>query len=164
LTEFKKPARPVDRVFIHCSASDDPRLAGEQLVAEIRAWHLARNFADIGYHFVIDKAGRIMAGRSLEKTPAAQEGHNAGSIAICVHGLAVEKFTPEALDSLAFLCRRIDAAYGGAVTFHGHREVNPHKSCPVLDYRRVLGLDERGRMSAGARAAAPALAIRGPEA
>jgi N-acetylmuramoyl-L-alanine amidase len=147
MLEFKKPARPVDKVFIHCSASDAVNLAGEELVAEIRRWHLARGFADVGYHFLIDKAGRIMAGRSLEQIPAAQEGHNAGSIAICLHGLAIEKFTAEALDSLAFFCRQIDAAYGGAVTFHGHCEVNPRKSCPVFDYKTVLGLDDAGRMT-----------------
>lgn len=147
MLEFRKPARAVHAVFIHCSASDDPRLAGAELVAEIRRWHLARKFADVGYHFLIDKAGRILEGRGLEKIPAAQKGHNAGSIAICVHGLAIEKFTPEALDSLGFLARAIDAAYGGRITFHGHREVNRAKTCPVLDYKTLLGLDEKGRMT-----------------
>jgi len=157
MVDFKKPSRPVDRVFIHCSASDAVYLAGEELVAEIRRWHLARGFREIGYHFVIDKAGRVMAGRSLEKTPAAQEGHNAGTIAICVHGLLRDRFTAEALDTLAFLCRQINAAYGGAVTFHGHCEVNREKTCPVFDYKAVLELDAEGRLGA-----APALAAAPP--
>ncbi len=144
---FRKPARPVDRVFIHCSASDAPELAGERLVVEIAKWHRARGFQEIGYHFLIDKEGSLFAGRSLEKIPAAQQGHNTRTIAICVHGL--ESFTPISLASLKSLARAIDAAYGGAVTFHGHREVNRHKTCPVFDYRSLLGLDDQGRMNQG---------------
>ena len=34
-------------------------------------------------------------------------------------------------------------------TFHGHREVNPHKTCPVYDYRAILGLDAVGRLGRG---------------
>jgi peptidoglycan hydrolase-like protein with peptidoglycan-binding domain len=41
------------------------------------------------------------------------------------------------------LCREIDEAYDGQVTFHGHCEVSS-KSCPVFAYREVLGLDASG--------------------
>lgn len=146
---FKRPARPVDRVFIHCSASDAPELVGEMLVAEIARWHRDRGFQAIGYHFLIDKAGRLLEGRSLERSPAAQRGHNARTIAICVHGLEIENFPPISLATLLELARAIDAAYGGAVTFHGHREVNRHKTCPVFDYRALLGLDAEGHMNQG---------------
>jgi hypothetical protein len=61
--------RPVDRVFIHCSASDDEGLRGEDMVNEIRRWHLARNFSNIGYHVLIDREGKTLAGRTLELTP-----------------------------------------------------------------------------------------------
>lgn len=87
---FKKPRRRVNRVFLHCSASDVP---AHDNVATIRRWHLARGFSDIGYHFFIHKNGKISKGRNIEKTPAAQRKNNTGTIAICLHGLIKEKLS-----------------------------------------------------------------------
>lgn len=147
---FKKPARTVTRVFLHCSASDSigPNYEGKGLVKTITAWHVARKFATIGYHFVIDKKGVVEAGRKIESTPAAQEGNNLGTIAICLHGLKKEKFTQQQFSSLRQLCAEINRAYNGKVTFHGHREV-AKKDCPVFDYKMVLGLDAKGYTKLG---------------
>ena len=146
---FTKLKRPVSRVFIHCSASDaeGPAYTGTALVKTVDSWHRARGFNGIGYHFVIDKAGRIIQGRERELTPAAQEGNNKGTIAICIHGLDIAKFTAEELAALFTLCSEINTAYNGSITFHGHREVNKMKTCPVINYRKVLGLDQYGRMA-----------------
>ena len=141
---FEKPRRKISRVFIHCSASD---VKSHDSVATIRRWHLARGFSDIGYHYVILKDGRIRSGRGLERTPAAQKGHNKASIAICVTGL--ELFSAEQMLALLILCMSIDQVYDGAVTFHGHNEVNPAKSCPVFNYRAVLRLTQSGHMQRG---------------
>lgn len=139
---FKKPARPVTRVFVHCSASDNP---AHDNVATMDAWHKARGWSGVGYHFFVRKDGMLEMGRDLAKIPAAQEGNNTGTIAICLHGLLVEKFTGAQFDTLRALCRQINAAYDKSVTFHGHCEV-ANKSCPVFDYRDVLRLDAKGRM------------------
>ena len=87
----------------------------------------------------------MQPGRSLERTPAAQKGNNTGTIAICLHGLAAENFTQAQFRSLIELCNQIEAAYGGMISFHGHREVSS-KSCPVIPYKEVLGLDDHGAM------------------
>lgn len=137
---FRQPKRLVHAVFLHCSASDDESLKGEKLVAEITDWHRARKFSTIGYHFVIDKEGRVLEGRSIEATPAAQAGYNTGTIAICVHGLAKEKFTDAALSALVNLCDEINQSYRGNIVFRGHREVAA-KECPVFDYRALLQLN-----------------------
>lgn len=141
---FVKPGRPIGRVFIHCTASDRPE---HDNVETIRRWHRERGWSDIGYHCLIHKDGRWSSGRSLELTPAAQAGHNTGTIAICLHGLEKERFTEAQFLTLRELAREIDAAYGGRITFHGHCEVAA-KACPVFDYRRVLGLDAKGRLGA----------------
>lgn len=146
LALLEPPRRRIGRVFLHCSASDDEALAGDRLVAEVRAWHLARGFSDVGYHFLVDKRGSVMPGRGLEKAPAAQKGHNAGTIAIMVHGL--EEFPKPALDACRDLCRSINEACEGRITYHGHCEVSA-KPCPVFDYSALLGLDRFGRMPAG---------------
>ena len=140
---LKRPIRRVDCVFLHCSASDDAELAGEELVEAVRDWHLARGFSDVGYHFLIDKRGEVLPGRNLEKTPAAQHGHNAGTIAVMVHGLS--EFPQPMLDACRSLCEEITEAFKGRISFHGHCEVS-NKSCPVFDYKRQLNLDRFGRM------------------
>jgi len=139
---FKKPNRRVTRTFLHCSASDH---AHHDNIATMRKWHLARGWSNVGYHFFIRKDGTLEEGRSLEKTPAAQSGHNYYTIAICLHGLRKEKFTQAQFDTLTSLCLEINKAYDGEMSFHGHREV-ASKACPVFDYKKVLKLDEYGTL------------------
>ena len=140
---FDKPRRAVDRVFLHCSASDRSE---HDDIAVIRRWHVEdRGWSDVRYHFFIRKDGRLQAGRALARDPAAQKGHNGGTVAICLHGLAADRFTEAQYGSLIALCQCIDQAYGGMVSFHGHCEVT-NKACPVLPYKRVLGLGAHGGM------------------
>lgn len=142
---FQKPNRKVTRVFIHCSANDNPIFAGRRLYNFIYDIHVNQNgWSDIGYHFLIDKHGQTMYGRPLRRTPAAQRGYNAKSIAIMVHGL--EDFSEESMEALVDLCRDINEAYEGNIEFWEHREVNPHKTCPVFDAKAVLNLDEERHM------------------
>ncbi len=141
---FQKPARHVDRVFLHCSASDNPV---HDDIATIRDWHVGeRGWSDVGYHYFVRSDGTLQGGRPLERIPAAQAGHNAGTVAVCLHGLAAENFTVAQYRTLIGLAREIDEALAGDVTFHGHCEVS-RKSCPVFPYRAVLGLDGAGRMT-----------------
>ena len=136
---FPRVTRHIDRVFIHCSASDNKN---HDDINVIEQWHLDRGFSGVGYHFFIKKDGTIQNGREIDRTPAAQKGHNKGTIAICLGGL--ESFTQAQFDSLIILCYSIAGTYD--VTFHGHCEVS-NKSCPVFDYKEVLGLDERGKLT-----------------
>jgi hypothetical protein len=140
---YESPKRRIDRVFIHCSASDNDTLSGGALVEAVRSWHTERGWSDVGYHFLIDKKGKVMSGRPLEKTPAAQRGHNTGTLAIMVHGL--ESFSEASLGALRGYCSQINEAHSGHISFHGHCEVS-NKSCPVFDYRGLLNLDRFGRM------------------
>ncbi len=139
---FTKPSRAVDRVFLHCSASDN---AAHDNVATMRRWHKDRGWSDVGYHYFIRKDGQLETGRPVEQTPAAQRGNNRGTIAICLHGLDEDKFTEAQFDTLRAFCIEINNAYGGNLTFHGHREVAA-KACPVFDYKVVLKLDGFGRL------------------
>lgn len=135
---FTKPKRKVDRVFIHCSASDNPK----HDVNEIRKWHLLRNFKDVGYSYIITKSGEIQKGRSLEKIPASQKGYNRHSISICVCGLS--EFTEISLKRLRLLCQIINRNYED-IKFHGHCEISS-KTCPVFNYRKLLNLSKSGEM------------------
>lgn len=148
---FKAPNRDVKRVFIHCSASDNP----DYDVVAIKRDHTSpdpkdpsKPWKDIGYHYVIKFDGTIQIGRSLELAPAAQAPHNSHTIAICLQGGQNEKpnaFTEAQFDSLRALSRAIARELPN-VTFHGHREV-ANKACPVFDYQQVLSLDAKGHLT-----------------
>lgn len=142
---FHKPRRKVDRVFLHCTASDNPV---DDNIEVIRQWHRLQGFDDVGYHFMIHKDGRLSYGRSLELTPAAQRGHNVRTISICLHGYKVENFSPAQFATLQTLAGQIHHAYYGRVSFHGHCEVS-EKACPIFDYRQVLKLDRYGSFGVG---------------
>ena len=56
--KFTVLKRDVDRVFIHCSASDH---AHHDDVKVMRDWHVNGNgWSDVGYHYFITKAGKII--------------------------------------------------------------------------------------------------------
>jgi hypothetical protein len=137
---FVKPTRNVARVFLHCSASDRPE---DDNIKTITKWHMQRGFVDVGYHFYIDNMGVVHEGRSLEAIPAAQQGHNIASIAICAGGLT--HFSDLQLSSVRELCEQINKAYKGKISFHGHCEVSD-KTCPVFDYKTLLNLNSNGKM------------------
>lgn len=139
------PSREIARVFIHCSASDNQN---HDNIQTIREWHLGRGWGDVGYHFFIDKTGNIYQGRPLELAPAAQRGHNEGSIAICLSGL--RNFWDAQFNSLQQLCILLNSLYPNTwtedyLTFHGHNEVSA-KECPVFDYKKILALSPEGKL------------------
>ncbi len=101
----------------------------------IREWHLKRGFSDVGYHWVITADGTIQEGRPEEEIGAHVEGHNADSIGICLTGLS--HFTEDQFMSLEDLLIILKDKYPYA-TLHGHREFNPHKTCPVFDYSEFV--------------------------
>ena len=147
VVKFTKPYRHVNKVFLHCTAA-----VGDTPIATIEAWHVARwgvaGKRAIGYHYLINRDGSIKdesdGMRELERIPAAQKGHNVGSIAISMCGL--NEFTQNQYVALQELCTAINTAYEGTVTFHGHCEVST-KACPVYDYKGILGLDLTGELS-----------------
>lgn len=139
---FKRPARPVHTVWIHCSAASRPSVTAK----DVDSWHRERGFDEIGYHYFIQTDGTLEKGRDLEIQGAHVRRHNRGSIGICLNGLHKRDFTQAQFDTLIELCREIDEAYGpGTIKFRGHKEVAA-KACPVFDYKSVLELDPEGRL------------------
>lgn len=138
--------RHIHTVFIHCSASDRPE---HDSAAVIDRWHRnpPRHWSGIGYHVFIRKDGTIQHGRDFNRTPAAQQGHNRGTLALCLHGLHINRFTNAQRSSLNHLCAAIDRTLsqrnGQRIRFRGHCEVST-KSCPVIDYRHWLNLNAAG--------------------
>ncbi len=140
---FNKPERKVDRVVVHCTASDNEDLYGPYLKEALHQWHvIERGWSAVGYNLIIDMKGRVLQGRPLERTPAAQRGHNTGSIAVCIHGLS--EFTGESISTLQTLCNEINEAYGGDIVFLPHNHFDKNKECPVFSVQDVLQTDDEG--------------------
>ena len=85
--------RKIDDIIIHCTATAEGR---DVSVADIRRWHKARGFVDVGYHYVVYLDGSVHEGRPLAQVGAHCRGHNAHSVGVCyVGGLAADGRTPK---------------------------------------------------------------------
>jgi hypothetical protein len=88
---FQGRARyPVTEAIVHCSATRPDWKASATFaaqVAEIRRWHVSdRGWRDIGYHWLISRAGDVMAGRAETEIGAHVVERNRGTIGICLIG------------------------------------------------------------------------------
>lgn len=95
----------------------------------IRAWHIARGFDDVGYHFFCQTNGKLEKGRDLEVPGAHVKGYNHDTIGICLAG--EHYFSSYQWDTLKMLLGLLKRIYP-ASTLHGHSEFSD-KSCPVFD-------------------------------
>ncbi len=80
----------ITEIILHCADTRPDWMEGHPLVekvAEIRRWHVQqRGWRDIGYHWVIDRDGAVAPGRAETEIGAHVEGHNRGTIGICLIG------------------------------------------------------------------------------
>jgi N-acetylmuramoyl-L-alanine amidase len=108
-------------------------------VDEIREWHLARGWSDIGYHFVIRRDGTVETGRQIDQIGAHARGHNEGSIGICLVGGMDEtggadcNYTKWQWFALDDLVEAMTIAHGVKRVI-GHRDVSD-KLCPCFDVK-----------------------------
>lgn len=122
--------REIRKHIVHCSDS----LVGD--VAEIRRWHIARGWKDVGYHFVIRADGEIEVGRTLDEIGAHCDGQNVDSVGTCLVGKKV--FSGRQFAAL----RRVHGMLAGlfpGMTAHGHCEFNHGKTCPNFNVQEILG-------------------------
>lgn len=136
--------RDIKEIIIHCADTPEGR---DDRAADIRRWHKAQGWNDIGYHYVIDIDGTIEPGRDLDIAGAHCQGHNAKSIGICYVGGCDEEMKPKDTRtdaqkaSLQLLLKYLVAKYPKAVIY-GHRDF-ANKSCPSFDakeeYKALCG-------------------------
>lgn len=106
---------------------------------EIRKWHKARGFNDIGYHFVIKRNGEIEIGRTLNDIGAHCKGYNIDSVGTCLIGKN-GNFTGNQYASLKRIDKMLIALFPLIKTYP-HNHFNKHKTCPTFDVAKVLGDD-----------------------
>lgn len=136
-------SRYINEIIVHCSATAEGK---DFTVVDIKKWHLARGFSDIGYHYVIYRDGSINKGRDESKIGAHCIGHNSHSIGVCyIGGCASDGKTPKDTRTaaqkaaLVKLLKELRVKYPKAV-IHSHRDFAA-KACPSFDatkeYRNI---------------------------
>lgn len=140
--------RRFDTIIIHASATPPDWMKGQGVKAkrdEIDRWHRERGWSGIGYHYVIDRDGKVATGRHLNKTGAHVKGHNTGSVGICLiggrwphgpWGLATDDFadhfTPEQDAALRSLITDLCERYPAIKHIKGHNDYTDQKGCPCF--------------------------------
>lgn len=90
-----RDGRPKTEAFIHHSVTKPPtytRNIRENIKRECAAMrgletlHMNQGWSTVGYSYVCFPSGRLYEGRGPRGLPAAQGGHNAGTLAICFVG------------------------------------------------------------------------------
>jgi len=147
--------RKITLLVYHCSAS---KPSSKVTVEDIRAWHKARGFRDIGYHFIVDLDGTIHKGRDIEQAGAHAAGYNEISIGICYIGGLDDKTgkpadtrTFEQILALKNLDQTLKIIYPTIRKSVGHRDLSVDlngdgvitknewlKSCPCWDVKTEL--------------------------
>ena len=132
--------RKIDEIIIHCSATPEGR---DHSVADVTAWHRARGFRTIGYHYLVHIDGRVERGRPESEIGAHGLGHNARSIGVCYVGgqasdckTPKDTRTPEQRRMLRELVKGLQRKYRGAKVY-GHRDFAA-KACPCFDVATEL--------------------------
>jgi N-acetyl-anhydromuramyl-L-alanine amidase AmpD len=134
----------VNGIVVH--HSDSPRDTTK--METIRKWHLAKGWADIGYHYVIEGDGKLRVGRRADQVGAHCLGHNSDpvrntyTLGICLTGnFETEDPSEEQIHNLiqllATLCRRHNLK---PEQIYGHSDLYP-TACPGYRLRtRLAGI------------------------
>ena len=127
--------RAINEIIIHCSATAEGK---DYTTSQIKQWHLARGFSDIGYHWVIYRDGSIHQGRDESKVGAHCTGHNTISIGVCyIGGCATDGKTPKDTRteaqkaSVIKLLKELRTKYPQAKIYPHYKFAQ--KACPCFD-------------------------------
>tara|TARA_R110002167_G_C12706374_1_gene654688 strand:- start:8103 stop:8489 length:387 start_codon:yes stop_codon:yes gene_type:complete len=121
----------INKIVIHCSDSPNGR---EDTAEDIHRWHKERGWDGIGYHYVIERKGKLVNGRPEYWQGAHASGHNKNSLGVCLIG--TDKFTIEQWSILENLVRKLLIKYPQSKII-GHNEVSD-KTCPGFDVQKWL--------------------------
>lgn len=129
--------RPIARIIIHCL---DTYADQDVDVAEVRRWHMAQGWQDIGYAYLIKRDGTIEQGRPESRVGAHVKGHNHDSIGVAMAGGRGKSGRPECnftrhqWAALDHLVTQLLVRHPGAEV-SGHNDWTEGKACPTFSAR-----------------------------
>jgi len=145
------PMRGIHTITVHHDGMSPFETTSQQEAMHrlelIRNAHRGLGWADIGYHYAIDPAGRVYACRPLELQGAHVRDHNHHNLGVVVLGnYERQSPTPEAVRTLnAFILGRMHAFGVSPTRVFTHQELRP-SACPgrtlqarMVEARRIGG-------------------------
>lgn len=129
------PMNGISRITLHHEGykpfTDTDYASSAARVELVRTSHRSRGFSDIGYHFVVDRAGRVFQGRELRYQGAHVRNNNENNLGImCLGNFAIQQPTDAQLTSLravvALYRRKLNVSPGRIFT---HQEITA-TACP----------------------------------
>lgn len=113
---------------------------------DIHRWHLNRGWAGIGYHFFVNKQGKIYEGRPENVVGAHAGNNNLDSIGVCFEGnFEKEQMTNEQIKSGKELVSYLKGKYN-IIVVQKHKDVNatvcPGKNFPFNEISCVSAKKE----------------------
>lgn len=138
-----KPHRP-SRVTVHHTDGPQTFALEDSLSAMrgIQGYHQrsrrrrGRGWEDIGYHFLIDGAGRVFEGRRAEVVGSHSRHHNTGNVGIALMGnFDRDRLSEEQRDALVRLVTFLSIKYRREPSAAGF--IEPHEHYAELDGRRT---------------------------
>ena len=93
---------------------------------ECDAWHTERGFEGCGYHFIIDRDGKVEPGRSLNRIGAHAYEFNSRAIGVCF--VSQGDISPQQVTSFKNLVQKLEEQFG-ELPIVLHREIGKTK-CP----------------------------------
>ena len=130
--------RNITEIIIHCA---DTPIHMDIGVDQIREWHVGeRGWDDVGYHYVIKRAGELEQGREDSIVGAHAMSHNANSLGVClIGGKSVDNhpevnYTWNQWKTLKDLCFNLRRTHTHAIII-GHNDVTTLKTCPNFNVK-----------------------------
>jgi hypothetical protein len=145
-----RSANGFDRLTVHhqgTTVSEDTHTnAIRQDIENILAGHRSRHYGDIGYHFIVDRAGRVWEGRSLAYEGAHVSGNNEHNIGVMLLGnFEVQAVSAAQRESLTVVVNLLRAQFEiKKHRLYGHRDLCA-SVCPGQHlYPFVLSIRNQG--------------------
>lgn len=139
----------VGMITIHHDAINSVGLTSQSAVARrlegVRQSHVRNGWADIGYHYIIDPAGRVWQGRPIGLQGAHVKDHNPHNLGVmCMGNFNQHSPTREQMTALdAFVASQMQGYRVPVNRVYTHRELMP-TACPGSNLQRYM-LATRGR-------------------
>ena len=121
--------------ILHCA---DTRTDQSFSISDVRKWHLARGWSDVGYHYYIRLNGVLEKGRDLDRVGSHAYGFNKGSIGTCFEGgknpdgSKWSEPTAKQIETFVILNKYLNEKLDTVLDVRGHYEFSK-KTCPNFD-------------------------------
>lgn len=144
------PMTRISRITIHHDGmtpfTSVSKVDAARRLENIRAAHRGRRWADIGYHYAIDPAGRVWEARPRHLQGAHVKDQNPGNIGVLVMGnFERQRPTPEALAAVdRFIADEMRRSQVHVASVYTHQEL-ARTACPGRNLQTYMNYTRHGQ-------------------